>query len=195
MSKEVLKIGITGAPASGKSFIANIVTNMGYQVFDADLEVKKLYHDAEICAQVADLFPEMQGIDKVYIANIIYNNHEKRQRLNAIFHPVIRNLLAKFIEENKNSNVNFADIPLLYEADFRSFFDCVICAYADNQARKRRFMEKYHLAFADVLHLIERAQLPLSEKMNLSDFVLDTQKPENEIILQIKNIINKVKHD
>lgn len=195
MSKTTLKIGITGVPASGKSFISNIVANMGYKVFDADLEVKKLYHDAEICAQVADLFPEMQGIDKAYIANIIYNNHEKRQRLNAIFHPIIRNLLAKFIEENKNSNVIFADIPLLYEANFRSFFDGVICAYADNKARKERFMEKYHLPSADVLYLIEQAQLSLSEKMNLSDFVLDTQKPENEIILQIKNIINKVEHD
>jgi dephospho-CoA kinase len=189
----VCVVGITGSVASGKSFASQALRSLGYKVFDSDMEVRKLYEDQEIKAKVLQLFPEMACIDKLYIAQQIYNLQEKRIALQDIFHPPVISKLACFIEKNSDCELIFAEVPLLHEVELQFRFDYVICIFANNEERKKRFKERLNHEEADKMFaLIEKVQLPQFKKVALSHFTVYTDNTKLDLTKQLTAIIERI---
>lgn len=191
-------IGITGALASGKSLVSAILQNMGYRVFDADAQVKNLYEKQDIQQQVLGLFADLSRIDKSYIARIIYQDKAKRLEMNKIFHPIIKNELLKYLAREKRQGIVFADIPLLYEANFEQFFHYTICAYAPREICLQRFKARekrkdLRQDCENLFNLINESQISLEKKISKSSFVAYTHDTKFNLKSQLTNIINRIK--
>ena len=112
----MIKIGILGDIGSGKSYIAK---NFGYPVFNADLEVSKLYkNDRKIFIKLKKNLPKYIysfPINKKEISKLILTNKKNLKKINKIVHPIVRFEMNKFINKNKKKKMVILDIPLLLE--------------------------------------------------------------------------------
>ena len=112
----MIRIGIIGDIGSGKTFVAN---NFGYPVFNADLEVAKIYKkDKKVFLKLKNKLPKYITrfpVDKNEITNAILNNQNNLIKIIKIVHKEIRKKLNFFLKKNKNKKIVILDIPLLIE--------------------------------------------------------------------------------
>ena len=126
-----VKIAITGGIGSGKSKVLSIIENEGYAVFSCDQISREVMTEKRVLKQIKKNFPSVftgvfrNKLDRKELAKKVFNNQEKVDLLNAIMHPVIMERLLQKVEEGKN-DINFIEIPLLFEGDFQNMFDEVI---------------------------------------------------------------------
>ena len=106
--------------------------------------------------------------------------HEKRQILNEIVHPEVRKRMWNKIEAAKQNNeeVIVLDIPLLFESKLTYMVDKTILVYVDSSIQLERLMARNNLSKEEAEARIH-SQMPLSEKVNLADEVIDNNGPFN----------------
>jgi dephospho-CoA kinase len=200
-------LGLTGAVASGKNFIADIFAKKGAVVFDADLEVHNLLnHDQAIIDAVTSHFPESISngkIDRKILGKIVFNNSSFLQILEESIHPRLQKKCAGFIEEMrlKGAKLVVLNIPLLLEKpENRKIYQCdkVVVVITSHDLRQKRFIEREKKKFSDgkffeeelisKFNAINGKQVDDETRKKLADFVIyndDEHFPE----LQIEEII------
>ena len=115
-------IAVTGSFATGKTHIINCIINLGYKTFSCDDYVKLLYQDRSIKFQIEQEIKGLQQFDKAKLAKIIYNDALMKQKLENIIHPLVRKGIREFESDNKNENLVFTEVPLLFETGFDKYF-------------------------------------------------------------------------
>ena len=131
------KVAITGGIGSGKSKVLSIIQNADYPVFSCDEIYKKVIVDEKYIKKIAEIFPTavIDGkIDRKILGEMVFSDDENRKKLDAIAHPLI---MQRLVEEMSlvKSNIAFAEVPLLFEGGFQSFFDGIIVVKRDKQLR------------------------------------------------------------
>lgn len=176
----VLVVGLTGGIASGKSTVSNLLREMGYTIIDADLEARLAVEIGEPAYNEIILYfgeeiklPNGQ-IDRAKLGEIIFNNEEQRLKLNSIVHPdVRRRMLEKREQAVKNGeSLVVMDIPLLFESKLTSMVDKVLLVYVDEDTQLERLMERNGFSEEEAIARI-KSQMPLKDKVQLSDAVID----------------------
>ena len=144
-------IGITGGIGSGKSVIAKQLREMGYAVYDTDSEAKRLIvEDAHVREQMEQLFGEEVYRDGVYqtavVAQRVFADKSLLARLNTIVHPAVRADIEDWLLENggRDSEVNFIECAILYQAGFESLCDKVVAVTAPEDIRLKRVIARDH---------------------------------------------------
>jgi dephospho-CoA kinase len=143
----MLRIGLTGGLASGKSTVAAMLRERGAVVFDADRIVRDLYKDGGPAASAArELFGDAVldpsgSIDRARIAAIVFSDPAKRHALEARIHPLVREERARrFAEaERTGARVAVAEASQLLEARTESDYDRILLVVAPEEARIRRW--------------------------------------------------------
>lgn len=133
------KIAITGGIGSGKSTVSNILRDKGYPVYSCDEIYEELIHSKTYINEIEKAFPTAikQGkIDKTRLAEIIFTNEQERIRLNQIAHPLIMQMLLERMNETE-SEIVFAEVPLLLEGKFEDLFDQTIVVLRNREDRIR----------------------------------------------------------
>lgn len=131
------KIAITGGIGSGKSKVLSIIQNADYPVFSCDEIYKNVIVDEKYIKKIAEIFPTavIDGkIDRKILGEMVFSDDENRKKLDAIAHPLI---MQRLVEEMSlvKSDIAFAEVPLLFEGGFQSFFDGIIVVKRDKQLR------------------------------------------------------------
>ena len=131
------KVAITGGIGSGKSKVLSIIQNADYPVFSCDEIYKKVIVDEKYIKKIAEIFPTavIDGkIDRKILGEMVFSDDENRKKLDAIAHPLI---MQRLVEEMSlvKSDIAFAEVPLLFEGGFQSFFDGIIVVKRDKQLR------------------------------------------------------------
>ncbi|MGM0395499.1 MAG: dephospho-CoA kinase [Bacillota bacterium] len=177
-------IGITGGIATGKSTISNMIREEGFYVIDSDkvarAVVQKGSKGLEEIVRIFgnDLLNEDGTLDREKLGNIIFSDEEKRNILNDLLHPIIRESIIKKIEEAKDSEaVIFVDMPLLFESreeleESGIIFHEVWLAYADRENQILRLMERDNYSYDQAISRID-AQLDIEKKKKLADKIID----------------------
>ncbi len=143
-------IGLTGGIASGKSTVSNMFKELNIPVVDADEEARlavekgeKAYN--EIIAYFGeDILHEDGSINRSKLGSIIFPNEEKRNVLNSITHPAVRERMMQRKEEYVTLGYNpiVLDIPLFFESKSPYEVDKVIVVYVDEQTQLERLMTR-----------------------------------------------------
>ena len=123
----MIRIGILGDIGSGKSYVAR---QFGYPVFNADLEVVKLYRKSKksyiklkrALPNYVTSFP----IKKQELLNAVDANYKNLKKINKIVHPAIRQKMNRFIKKNRKKNFVVLDIPLLLENKINKNSDILV---------------------------------------------------------------------
>lgn len=171
-------IGLTGGIASGKTTVSDYLKKRGYVVLDADAYSKKTTAKngpaipAIIEAFGADIVDEAGELDRKKLGSIIFNDADKRRELNEIVHPLIREMMNADEEKYIQKGHVFLDIPLLFENGLNERCDLVVTVFVDRDTQIKRLTARNDLTVEEAEARIN-SQMPLTEKVQKSDFRLD----------------------
>ncbi|MHC3897676.1 UNVERIFIED_CONTAM: dephospho-CoA kinase [Wolbachia endosymbiont of Nasonia longicornis] len=186
-------IGLTGGIAVGKSFVANCFKEFGAALFDADSVVHQLYKvNKNIISYAEEKFPGVivnGKIDRTVLSKYFLAYDENWKQFQSLVHSAVRNELEIFIAQEKENNGKFLvlDIPLLLETRLRLYCDFIVFIHADSAVQAQRISERN--MDKKKLDLMSSIQLPVEEKKQMSDFIIDTSA---NVLSQVKDIINSL---
>lgn len=193
----MIKVGITGGIGSGKTYVCKLLELMNFSVFYSDAEAKKIQdNNAYVHTKLIDFFGEEvyteDGLNRKYIAEIIFNNPTAKKQLEEIIHPKVAEAFASWCEEKENTDerIVFIESAILYESGFDKIVDKVIMVYADEDVRIERSMQRDG---ADRTTIEERIKNQSSDndKRLKADFVIHNN-PDDLVNKQIIEIIKKL---
>jgi len=177
-----LKVGLTGGIATGKSHVLSIFRRLGCQVIDADEVARAVvepcqpaYHDIkrEFGPEVLE---ETGAIDRARLGNMIFQDPQKRLRLNAIVHPRVMEEIGRRVaayERSDPGGIVVVDGALIVEAGVQSFFEKLIVVYCDPEEQVRRLRGRDGLSRDEALRRIQ-SQMSTQEKRDYADFEVET---------------------
>lgn len=186
MKKKNLSVGITGNIGSGKSTFCRFLNEAGYPLINADDLAKKiLIENKSVKKKIISNFGEMsysKGIlNNSYIAENVFNDPKKVQKLNSIVHPVVITETQRLITENqKKSKIVFTEAALIYEADMEKYFDYVVLISAPLQTRVKRAVLSHKFSESDFLKR-DSNQIPEEEKNKRADFIFENSSSPEEL--------------
>ena len=176
-------IALTGGIACGKSTIAQMLRECGAFIVDADEISRSLTAPGGRALPLLrqhfgdGVFQPDGTLDRAALAQAVFSDEHKRQRLNALLHPLIRDEMNAQAEEGRKSGAKVVvlDVPLLFEAHMQDMAQIVACVYAPEEIQIRRMASRNGYSREEALSRI-RSQWPLEEKMRLSDLVISTDQ-------------------
>ncbi|WP_214766558.1 MULTISPECIES: dephospho-CoA kinase [unclassified Exiguobacterium] len=185
-----MRIGLTGGIATGKSTVATYLQTNGIPVIDADLIAREVMEPDGLAYQdVKAAFPEAfeDGIlIRAKLGEIIFYDSEKRNLLNELMHPKIRQQMlarADELEQQEESLVVF-DIPLLLEGDWKQLVDQVVVVYCNAYLQLDRLMERNQMSREEAQSRVQ-SQLDIEQKRLLADYVLVNEGTVEALYRQI----------
>lgn len=193
-----ITIGLTGGIGAGKTVIARIFSTLGIPVFNSDEEGKRLLaEDQQIRQRVTEVFGErayVQGRpDRKFLAEAIFADKEKRDRLNAIIHPAVHQSFSRFVGQNADAPFIINEAAILIETGAYKNLDALILVTAPDDLRIARVRERDGVSSESVIQRME-AQWPQEKKRDYAEFVIDNdgKKPVLPAVLQIFNALTRV---
>ncbi len=188
----MIKIGIIGDIGSGKSFVAKL---FGYPVFNADIEVARIYKKDRNCfIKLNKEFPKqitIFPINKKEITRSILSKPKNLKKIIKIVHPIVRKKMNNFIYKNRNKKMIILDIPLLLENNLNKSNYILIFV----QAKKEKViknLKKRNNYNPRILKILKKSQLSLVYKKKKSNFIINnsfTKKSVEKNVKLLKNII------
>ncbi len=194
---KIIKVGLTGGIGSGKTTVAKMFGKLGAHVLDADLIVHKaLLTGGEGFKKVLELFGDEVrnqdgSISKKRIADIVFLDTEKRDKLNAILHPIVRKAEMEMHAELRDGDIGITDAAMIIESGGWKRFDRIIVVDCDEPIRVARLVKR-GMALDDIKRRMD-AQMPLEMKLKYADFVIDNNCGEKETFSNVKEIYGKLK--
>ncbi|WP_371068760.1 dephospho-CoA kinase [Sediminibacillus sp. JSM 1682029] len=193
-----LVIGLTGGIASGKSTIAGFLAEWNIPIIDADIISRQVVEKGETAYErIVDVFGEEVllsdgNLDRGKLGKLIFRDKEKREQLNDIVHPAVRE---KMLEQRdafaaKGEEAVVLDIPLLYESSLTHFVDKVLVVYVDEETQRRRLMNRNGFSEEEATERMT-AQMPLDKKAKMADEIIDNNGTIESSRQQLLNILKK----
>lgn len=190
-------IGLTGGIASGKSTVSELLTVFGFKVVDADKAARKAVEKgSKGLAQVRETFgedaiDENGEMDRQYMGDLIFNQPEKRLELNAIVHPIVREIMEDEKNEYLNQGFNvIMDIPLLYENELENTVDEVWVVYTSESIQMDRLMQRNDLSLEDAKARVY-SQISIDKKSRMADHVIDNLGDKLELKQNLERLLEE----
>ena len=173
----MLKLGLTGSIASGKSTVLKTFLELGVPVFSSDEVVHELYR-GEAVKPIEALFPGSTRngeVDRVALSGMLLDQPERLKELEAAVHPLVRSRIARFLieAEARGARLAVVDVPLLFETGYNYGFDKIVTTSAPDEKIRERALARPGMT-VEKLDAILARQLPQAEKRARADYVLDT---------------------
>ena len=188
----MIKIGILGDIGSGKSYVAR---NFGYPVFNADIEVGKLYKkDKKIFNKLKKVLPKhihSFPINKSEVSNAILANKINLKKIVKIIHLEIRKKMNNFLIKNKNRKIVVLDIPLLLENKINKKNDILVFVKSKKLDILKRLKKRENYN-KKLLNKFKNIQLPLDYKKKRSQFIIKNNFTKKSVKVGIRKIIKEV---
>ena len=190
-----IKIGITGYIGMGKTTVASIFSKKKISVWDADLEVHKLYKKGELgYNKITSLYPNLKDekkIDREKLSLLIRENKVDLSKIEKIIHPLLVNSRKNFIDRNRNEKVIVFDIPLLYETNADEWLDLVILVKCSKKVQMKRLLMRKNYDKKKIEYLLSK-QMELGRERKKPNFIINTNQSIKIIENKIIDIINSV---
>ena len=188
----MIKIAVVGGIGSGKSHIAKL---FNYPVFNADLEVAKIYKTSRKCfknlkknlPKYFSSFP----IQKEEIIRAISNNEINLKKITNIIHPEIRRKMNLFLKDNKKKKAVILDIPLLLENKLNQKGVIIIFIQSKKKEVLRRLKKRDNFNL-NLYNQFKKIQLPLSYKKKQSDHIIKNNFTNKLVKISVKKILKKI---
>ena len=190
----MVRVGILGSVGCGKSYVANIFRELGYNIFSADNEVANIYKNNKIVNKKISKFFKLKlyksKIDKEELRASLKKNPNKFRFLNKIIHPTVRKKLDLFLTKYKKNKLVVLDVPLLVENKMFNFVDIFIFVKTGSSSFLSRIKKRKNLD-KQFLNILKKQQTSEKIKENYADFIIYNSS-KNKVKLQVKKIIDKI---
>ena len=186
----MIKIGITGSLASGKTTASKILSYKKGPLFSADVAVKELYRNKNFRSLISKAFGIKNNNQiKKSIKKLIIKDKKNLKKLEKLIHPLVRKKMKKFTSKNKHKKALFYEIPLLIESKLMSFFNLIIFVKSKKETRLKRF--KLKKGDKKLFNFLNNQQMIESNKIKFCDYVVVNEKNLNILKKNLFAIIDK----
>ncbi len=189
-----LRIGLTGGLASGKSTVARQLAEAGFQVFDADELVARLYAPGQPGARAvaekfgANYLDKEGAVDKPRLARLVFSDHAARATLEAAIHPLVRASFSRLGTAAASPIV--LEATRLVEAGFAPDFDLVVTVEASPEIRLQRAVAR-GLAREEALRRLA-AQGDGNERRAAAHRAIDNNGTAEELRAQVDVLVAEI---
>ncbi|HCY6753742.1 TPA: dephospho-CoA kinase [Staphylococcus aureus] len=190
-------IGLTGGIASGKSTVSELLSVFGFKVVDADKAAREaVKKGSKGLAQVREVFgdeaiDENGEMNRRYMGDLVFNHPEKRLELNAIIHPIVRDIMEEEKQEYLKQGYNvIMDIPLLFENELENTADEVWVVYTSESIQMDRLMQRNNLSLEDAKARVY-SQISIDKKSRMADHVIDNLGDKLELKQNLERLLEE----
>lgn len=195
----MFKLGLTGGIATGKTTISNYLKTKEIPVLDADEYARKVVEPGTSgLTDIVNTFGKQVlqsdgSLNRKLLGQIIFNDMTARQKLNDITHPRIRQMMTDELQKfaKDKTPLVILDIPLLLENHNIAGADAIMVVTVPESIQLNRLMQRNNLTKEEAQRRID-AQMPLSEKEKLADFIVDNSGTIANTLTQVDKVIQKI---
>jgi dephospho-CoA kinase len=183
-------VGLTGGIASGKSYVASVLAELGASTVDADQVAREVVVPGSpglvevVGAFGYEILLPSGDLDRAKLGNIVFTDPKKRLELESILHPLIRARTTQLIGEQVSEIVVYA-VPLLVEASVDYPFDAIITVEAGVENQVSRLMASRSMPESEARKRID-AQTSRAEREARADFVIDSSGTKEQTKQQVE---------
>lgn len=195
----MFKLGLTGGIATGKTTISNYLKTKRIPVLDADEYARKVVEPGtpgltDIVNTFGKQVLQSDGsLNRKLLGQIIFNDMTARQKLNDITHPRIQQMMTDELQKlaKDKTPLVILDIPLLLENHNIAGADAIMVVTVPESIQLNRLMQRNNLNKGEAQRRID-AQMPLSEKEKLADFIVDNSGTIANTLTQVDKVIQNI---
>ena len=197
----MLKVGLTGSIAVGKSFVCSVLRELGCHVLDADVTAREVVAKgtpglAAIVREFGEgVLTEAGDLDRKKLGAIVFANKQKRELLNSIVHPLVIETQDSWIDGVELSDpdgIAVIDAALMIESGGYKRFDKLIVVWCNSAIQLERLMRRDGLSESEAKERVA-AQMPQDEKKKFADHLIDTSLGFDDTRAQVKDIVRRLK--
>jgi len=190
--------GLTGGIACGKTTIANIFESLGASIIDFDILARKVVEPGrEVLKKICEYFGEdilnQDGtLNRKKLSNKVFQYPEKRKKLESFTHPPIFEEYSRqvnMIFQKQPESIAIAVVPLLFEKEMQELFEKIILVYIPTKMQIKRLVNRDKINFDQAQKIIE-SQIPIDEKIKLSDILIKNEGSIEQSKKQVEHIWN-----
>jgi dephospho-CoA kinase len=191
----MLLVGLTGNIASGKSTVAQLLSERGATIIDADVLARRAVErgsaafDAIVRRWGTSILAPDGHLDRAALRRTVFGHPKELEALNDIVHPEVERLRDKRIAEarSRGDRIVVCDIPLLFEKKMVGTFDKIVLVDAPRPLRLERLVHDRGLRETEAMDMIA-AQMPAELKRARADFVIDNAGTLTELEAKVDDV-------
>jgi dephospho-CoA kinase len=197
----MLKVGLTGSIAVGKSFVLDVLRELGARTIDADQVARECVEPgtpglAVVVREYGEGVLNADGsLDRAKLGAIVFGDEAKREKLNSILHPFIiarQDEIIERWEQETPDAIAIIDAALMIESGGYKRFDKLIVVHCQPEIQLQRLMKRNNLS-RDEAELRVKSQMPQEEKMKYADYLIDTSGEFENTRTQVEALWRKLR--
>jgi dephospho-CoA kinase len=197
----MLKVGLTGSIAVGKSFVLSILKELGCHVIDADEVARDVVRPGTAGLKTAtatfgeSILNQDGTLNRVRLGAIVFADEQKRKQLNSILHPFIiaaQDEQLRSLEAQDPKGIAIVDAALMIESSGYKRFDKLIVVHCQPEIQLQRLMKRDQLSLEDAERRID-SQMPQEEKKKFADFLVDASGSFAATRAQVESVFRQLK--
>jgi dephospho-CoA kinase len=197
----MLKVGLTGGIASGKSTVARMFEELGCRVIDADSITRELFRPgnpvnrAVAAAFGAQVLASDGSIDRTVLGEMVFNNTALRQKLNSLVHPAIKQRQLEFLAQIETEDphaIGIVEAALMIEVGTYRDYDKLIVVTCSPEIQRERLQDRSRLTDEQIESRIA-SQMPMEDKVKVADFVIDNSGDPGATRRQVEAVYRKLR--
>jgi dephospho-CoA kinase len=199
----MLRVGLTGSIAVGKSFVTSVFEELGCHVLDADQTAREVVMPGSPGLSAVEsefgkeVLQEDGGLNRQFVASLVFSDEAARLRLNSILHPFIiksqDDTLRKWERQDPNG-IGLVDAALMIESGGYKRFDKLVVVHCRPEVQLERLMLRSDLTRAQAEERIN-SQMPQEEKQKFADYLIDTSdgfEPTRHRTVEVYNELKRL---
>jgi dephospho-CoA kinase len=191
----MLLVGLTGNIGSGKSTVAQLLSERGATIIDADVLARRAVELGtsgfeKIVARWGNEILAPDGhLDRAALRRLVFSDHEQLEELNAIVHPEVERLRTRLVDQarKRRDRLVVCDIPLLFERHMTDRFDRIVLVDAHRAVRLERLVKDRSLSETEAMDMIA-AQMPAELKRARADFIIENDGTLTQLERRVQDV-------
>lgn len=197
----MLRVGLTGGLATGKSFVGRALESLGCHLLQADaIGRAALEPEGDAYPAVVEAFGpailDAQGrIDRRKLAALVFSDPAQLERLNALVHPVViahEERWFRALESRDPRAIGVVEAAILIETGSYRRFSKLVLTVCQPEQQIERAMKRDALTREQVLRRLEH-QMPLEEKRRYADYIIDTSGAKQDTLRQVARLYESLR--
>jgi|ERR1043166_3771578 dephospho-CoA kinase len=197
----MLKVGLTGSIAVGKSFVCDCFRELGCNVLDADKTAREVVEPGtpgltQIVGEFGSGVLQQNGeLDRKALGAIVFADEEKRNLLNSIVHPLVieaQDLWIEGLETRDPDGIAIVDAALMIESGGYRRFDKIVVVWCEPAIQLTRLRERDNLSESEARKRVD-AQMPQEEKKRFADHLIDTSCGHDDTRRQVNEVFEQLR--
>jgi dephospho-CoA kinase len=192
----MLKVGLTGGIASGKTTVSKIFASFGAKILDADEVAREVLLPGQPAwtrlrqAFGEEFFHPDGTVKRKQLRKLVFADPTKRSLLDAIVHPEVMNEInrrSEMFSSSGETEVLLVDVPLLLEVGLANRFDKIVVVYVSESVQISRLLQRDGISEEEAKQALQ-AQMALSKKVDQADYVIDNSGTLGDTQAQVQKV-------